>query len=119
MELKTPYFFIIGYMQGGDKMACSVACCSNKLNRPCCKYDVKGEDSGKPYIMCNKITECFYTGPGINKKDVRENYGYLTKKKGQKWNLAKFHEQLHIIDDIIQNGAPVGSHSGHAEYIVL
>ena len=27
---------------------------------------------------------------------------------GQKWNLAKVHEQLHTINDILQNGAPAG-----------
>ena len=55
VELKTPCFFIISDKQGGDKMACSAACYSDKINRLCRKCDVKGEDSGNPYIMCNKI----------------------------------------------------------------
>ena len=38
------------------------------------------------------------------------------RTKGQEWNIAKFHEQLHVIDDIIQNGPPAGSHSGRAEH---
>ena len=29
---------------------------------------------------------------------------------GQGWNLAKFHEQLHVPDDNLQDGAPKGSH---------
>ena len=41
----------------------------------------------------------------------------LAKGKGQGWNLPKFHEQLHIIDDIIWNGAPSGSYSGPLEKI--
>ena len=47
--------FIIGDMQGGDKMACSAACYSDKINRLSCKCNVKGEDSGDPYVVCNKI----------------------------------------------------------------
>ena len=40
---------------------------------------------------------------------------FWPKEKGQGWNLPKFHEQLHIIDDIIWNGAPSGSYSGPLE----
>ena len=40
---------------GGDKMACSAASYSDKINRLCHKCDVKGEDSGDPYVECNKI----------------------------------------------------------------
>ena len=45
-------FFIIGDMQGGDKMACTSPCYSNKINRLCQKCNVKREDSGNPYIQC-------------------------------------------------------------------
>ena len=38
------------------------------------------------------------------------------RSTGQGWNLAKFHEQLHVLDDIMQNGAPKGSHSGPVEH---
>ena len=38
------------------------------------------------------------------------------RSTGQGWNLAKFHEQLHVPDDIMQNGAPKGSHSGPVEH---
>ena len=34
----------------------------------------------------------------------------------QGWNLAKFQEQLHVPDDIMQNGSPKGSHSGPVVY---
>ena len=42
-------------MQGGDKMACTSQCYSNKINRLCRKCNVKGKDSGNPYIHCQKI----------------------------------------------------------------
>jgi hypothetical protein len=32
--------------------------------------------------------------------------------RGQGWELAKIHEQLHVPDDIERNGAPQGSHTG-------
>ena len=38
------------------------------------------------------------------------------RESGQGWNLAKFHEQLHILDDIYYNGSPQGSHSGPVEH---
>ena len=38
------------------------------------------------------------------------------RSTGQGWNLAKFYEQLHVPDDIMQNGAPKGSHSGPVEH---
>ena len=34
------------------------------------------------------------------------------RTEGQGWDIPKFHEQLHIPDNILQNGAPSGSHSG-------
>ena len=53
--MKTPCFFIIGDMQGGDKMACSSTCYSNTINRLCRKCDVEGEESGNPFIEYEKI----------------------------------------------------------------
>ena len=35
---------------------------------------------------------------------------------GQGWNLTKFHEQLHVPDDIYCNGSPRASHSGPVEH---
>ena len=55
MVLKTPCFFIIGDMQGGDKMASSSVCYSNKINRLCRKCNIRGKDSGNPNIECQKI----------------------------------------------------------------
>ena len=53
--IKAPCFFIIGDIQGGDKMARSSPCYSNKINRLCRKCDVRGEDSGNPNIKCMNI----------------------------------------------------------------
>ena len=36
--------------------------------------------------------------------------------KGQGWELAKFHEQLHVPDDIVRFGSPQGTHSGPTEH---
>ena len=55
VRIKTPCFYIIGDMQGGDKMACSSPCYSNKMNRLCRKCNIKGSESGNPYAECQKI----------------------------------------------------------------
>jgi hypothetical protein len=36
--------------------------------------------------------------------------------RGQGWELAKIHEQLHVPDDIKRNGAPQGSHTGPTKH---
>jgi hypothetical protein len=52
VNLRIPCVFIIGDMQGGDKMCCSSADYSNKMACLCCKCNVKGEDSGDPFVQC-------------------------------------------------------------------
>jgi hypothetical protein len=37
------------------------------------------------------------------------------REKGQGWEKAKLHEQLHVPDDIERNGAPISWHSGCTE----
>ena len=37
------------------------------------------------------------------------------RQKGQGWDKAKLHEQLHVPDDIERNGAPISWHSGCTE----
>ena len=54
-NLKVPCFFIIGDMQGGDKMACSSPHYSHHMQRLCRKCNVKGRDSGDPFVECRKI----------------------------------------------------------------
>ena len=55
VDLKVPCFFIIGDMQGGDKMCCSAPVYSNRINRLCRKCNVKGSESGDPFVECKKI----------------------------------------------------------------
>ena len=38
------------------------------------------------------------------------------RTEGQGWKLPKFHEQIHVPDDIADNGSPQGSHSGPLEH---
>ena len=52
---------------------------------------------------------------GSIRKMLEQIKSIWPRTKGQEWNIAKFLEQLHIIDDIIQNGPPAGSHSRHLE----
>ena len=40
----------------------------------------------------------------------------MAKNRSQGWNIPKFHEQLHVPDDILQNGSPAGTHSGPVEH---
>ena len=55
VNLKVPCFFIIGDMQGGDKMCCSAPVYMDRINRLCRKCNVKGRESGNPFIECKKI----------------------------------------------------------------
>ena len=55
MNLKVPCFFIIGDMQGGDKMCCSAPVYLESVNRLCRKCNVKGKDSGDPFVECKNI----------------------------------------------------------------
>jgi cobalamin biosynthesis Co2+ chelatase CbiK len=56
VNLKIPLFFIIGDMQGGDKMCCTSASYSNTMKRPCRKCNVHGKDLGNPNKKCKKIS---------------------------------------------------------------
>jgi hypothetical protein len=42
VNLKLVCFFVIGDMQGGDKISCTSASYSNTMKRMCCKCNVKG-----------------------------------------------------------------------------
>jgi hypothetical protein len=55
VNLKVPIMFIIGDMQGGDKICCSACCYSNKLSRLCRKCNVRGDQSGDPFVECKRI----------------------------------------------------------------
>jgi hypothetical protein len=56
VNLKVPVIFIIGDMQGGDKICCTTCHYSNKLHRLCHKCNVRGDECGDPLIQCKKIS---------------------------------------------------------------
>jgi hypothetical protein len=56
VNLKAPVTFIIGDMQGGDKICCTTCHYSNKLHRLCRKCNVRGDQSGDPLVQCKKIS---------------------------------------------------------------
>jgi hypothetical protein len=47
---------------------------------------------------------------------LRELIRLWPRVRGQGWEKAKIHEQLHVPDDIERNGAPQGSHTGPTEH---
>jgi hypothetical protein len=49
-------FFVIGDMQGGNKITCTSACYSNTMKRMCRKYNVKGSDAGDPFIEGQRMS---------------------------------------------------------------
>ena len=50
-----PCTFIIGDLQGGDKMCCSAVAYNNKMKRICRKCNVSGNDVGNPDVVCQQI----------------------------------------------------------------
>ncbi len=52
VNLKVPVIFIIGDMQGGDKICCTTCHYSNKLHRLCRKCNVRGDESEDPLVQC-------------------------------------------------------------------
>ena len=56
VDIKVPLFYIIGDMQGGDKMCCTSATYRNTLSRPCRKCNVKGSQLMDPLVNCKKIS---------------------------------------------------------------
>jgi hypothetical protein len=55
INLNMPVIFIIGDMQGGDKICCTTCHYSNKLHRLCRRSNVRGDESGDPLVQCKKI----------------------------------------------------------------
>jgi hypothetical protein len=55
VNLRIPVIFIIGDMQGGDKICCSSAGYSNKMNRLCRKCNVRGDQCGDPFVKCQRM----------------------------------------------------------------
>lgn len=55
VDVKVPCIFIIGDMQGGDKICGRSVYYNKDAKRICRKCNVKGEDAGNPDIECKKI----------------------------------------------------------------
>lgn len=64
------------------------------VNNPCGKKDAK-----------EAIKRCL--------KYLKANF---PREEGQGWNLSKFHEQLHVPDDIARNGPPSTTYTGVVEH---
>jgi hypothetical protein len=56
VNLRIPVIFIIGDMQGGDKMCCLSAGYSNKMSCLCCKCNICGNQSGEPFVKCQQTS---------------------------------------------------------------
>jgi hypothetical protein len=57
VNLCIPCIFMIGDMQRGDKMYCSLAGYFNKMAAHlCCKCNVQGENSGHPFVQCKQMS---------------------------------------------------------------
>jgi hypothetical protein len=56
VNLKLVCFFVIGDMQGGDKITCTSASYSNTMKRMCGKCNIKGSDAGDPFIVCQGMS---------------------------------------------------------------
>ena len=56
VDIKVPLFYIIGDMQGGDKMCCTSATYRNTLSRPCRKCNVKGSQLMDPLVNCKTFS---------------------------------------------------------------
>jgi len=55
VNIKIPCMFIIGDIQGGDKICCTSATYRDSVNRICRKCDVSGPNCGDPDYECNLI----------------------------------------------------------------
>jgi hypothetical protein len=56
VNLKLACFFVIGGMQGGDKISCTSASYSNTMRQMCRKCNVKGSGAGDPFIKCQRMS---------------------------------------------------------------
>jgi hypothetical protein len=56
VDLKLACFFVIGDMQGGNKITCTSASYSNTMRWVCRKCNVKRYDAGDPFIECQRMS---------------------------------------------------------------
>jgi len=57
VNLLLPVAFIIGDIQGGDKMCCRAPTYTNTVNRLCRKCDISGDESANPFADCKNISQ--------------------------------------------------------------
>jgi hypothetical protein len=76
--LKVPVIFIIGDMQGGDKICCTTCHYSNKLHQLCQKCNVCSDKSGDPLLVqCKKIRMAkMMQLIKDNKQDIIDNFNH-------------------------------------------
>ena len=55
VNIHVPVNFIIGDMQGGDKICACSPCYSNKMQRLCRKCNVKGSEADNPFVKCRRM----------------------------------------------------------------
>jgi hypothetical protein len=55
VNLKVPIAFIIGDMQGGDKICSCSPCYSNRMQRLCRKCNIKGSEADDPFVKCKRM----------------------------------------------------------------
>ena len=55
VNVKVPCFFIIGDMQGGDKICGCAPVYRREINRICRNCDVKGDQTGNPNVICHRL----------------------------------------------------------------
>jgi hypothetical protein len=56
VNLKIAVIFIIGDMQGGDKICCTAAAYSNRMSRLCRKCNVRGDEAGDRFVVCRRMS---------------------------------------------------------------
>jgi hypothetical protein len=56
LNLMLVCFFVIGDMQGGNKISCTSASYSNTMRRMSRQYNVKGSNAGNPFIECQRMS---------------------------------------------------------------
>jgi hypothetical protein len=57
VNLEPVLYFVIGSMQGGDnKIMCTSASFSSKMNCLCLKCNIRGHDVGDPFIECQHMS---------------------------------------------------------------
>jgi hypothetical protein len=78
VNIHVPVNFIIGDMQGGDKICACSPCYSNKMQQLCRKCNVKGSDADDPFVKCRRMimanTQAWVVNEEYDKLDKINQY---------------------------------------------